>query len=86
MLAETMLIASAGAAIGSVPGILGSNLLEGYLRDLYGLDLAFVNPSAAVIMISAAFLLANVIVFSTIPGIYIMKMQIRPSLGRIAPR
>ncbi len=86
MLAETLLIAMAGAAVGSVPGILGSRLLEGYLRDLYGLDLAFVNPSAAVIMVSVIFLIVNVVVFSTIPGIFIMRMQIRPSLGRIAPR
>jgi hypothetical protein len=66
--------------------VLGSELLDAYLKGLYGLDVSFADPSIVVLGASIAFLMANILIFSTIPGLYIMRMDIRSSLGRNAPR
>jgi hypothetical protein len=86
MLAESMVLALVGAMMGAIPGIIGSRYLDSYLRAVYGIDVVFSDPTAYVIGASFAFLILNVIVFSSIPGMYIMRMEIRSALGGNAPR
>ncbi|MGA1822545.1 MAG: ABC transporter permease [Thermoplasmatota archaeon] len=65
---DSLILAGLGSLLGIVPGILGSYYIDIYLRDLYGVNVAFSHISPLLIIILLLFLAVNVLIFSMIPA------------------
>ncbi|MFW3145382.1 MAG: ABC transporter permease [Thermoplasmatota archaeon] len=65
---DSMFLSIAGAVLGTVPGYLGSKLLDSYLQDLYGVDLDFARFEPWILFSALAYLLLLVGLFSLIPA------------------
>jgi len=65
---DSLVISSAGAMIGIVPGFFGSRLLNGYLQGLYGVNIQFASFEPGILMASLIYLILLVTLFSLIPA------------------
>jgi len=61
-------------------------MLDSFLGDMYGLDITFTRMDPIVLVGCSLFLFVNVLIFSLIPALSLVRMDIRASLGRMLPR
>jgi hypothetical protein len=57
-----------GSAIGLVPGMIGSNLLDSWIRNIYGVDISLVDLSFEIFLLCYGSLFLLVVLFSLLPG------------------
>jgi hypothetical protein len=66
---DSMILSAGGALIGIIPGYFGSRMLDGYLRELYGVDIQFASFEISIMIASAVYLFILVALFSLIPAV-----------------
>jgi ABC-type antimicrobial peptide transport system permease subunit len=65
---DSLVLSAAGAVIGILPGFFGAKLLDGYLRELYGVDIQFASFEVSILIASMVYLFLLVAMFSLIPA------------------
>lgn len=68
ILRQTLLLAAIGSIIGTLPGMMGSDLMNDWIRSYYGVDLSFVHLTPSTFILCFVFLFGFVILFSVLPG------------------
>ncbi len=86
ILKEFMIIAGLGSIIGTIPGMIGSNLLDNWLRSYYGVNMSFVYLTPVTLIVCFVFLFGFVILFSLLPGYRSTSTDIQKGLSLRADR
>ncbi|MBN1538799.1 MAG: ABC transporter permease [Candidatus Thermoplasmatota archaeon] len=67
---DSLVLSSLGAVIGLIPGWQGSSTIDAFLRELYGLNIAFSSFEPLVFMGSIIYLFVLASIFSLVPAIW----------------
>ena len=81
ILKEFMLIAVIGSILGTIPGIIGSDVLDEWIRSYYGVNISFVHLTPLTFILCFVFLFAFVVIFSILPGWRSTSTEVRRGLS-----
>ena len=83
---DSLVLSGIGAIIGLVPGWFGSSTLDTFLRNLYGLNIAFSSFEPLVFIGSLLYLFVLASLFSLVPAIRATTILPRSGLADLRNR
>ncbi len=83
---DSLMLSSLGVLAGLLPAYLAAGFLDSRLRSIYGVDIDFSLLTPGLVLLCVSFLLFFVIIFSILPGIRSMRIDVKKGLARFDHR
>ena len=86
ILKDSLMLSSLGVLVGLIPAYLAAGFLDSRLRSFYGVDIDFSLLTPGLVLLCVSFLLFFVIIFSILPGMRSMRIDVKKGLARFNHR